>query len=270
MILARRQGGYGASVRPIPAVATVPALLDALLRDDGARPVVTWVDTGSGARVELSVATVANWVAKTGGLLQDGLDVEAGDRVRLDLGCHWLGAVWPLACWGVGAVVVLADAVPDQAPDRPSVEVVGDGRQPRTLGRPVVVGLGAFGGPAQRPVPPGALDAGREVLGHPDVLVPYETPEPDSPALLTAHGTVDQAGVLARGRERGQRLDLPGRGRLLTSAAPTSRRGLDDLLAALVTGGAVVLAAGADTLGAADLGDLVRRERIDVTRTRAA
>jgi len=254
----------------MPAAATIPALLDTLLRADGARPVVTWVDTGSGARVELSVATLTNWVAKTGGLLQDGLDVEAGDRVRLDLGPHWLGVTWSLACWAVGAVVVPADTAPTDttpADTTPVAEVVGEGRQPRTQARLVVVGLGPFGGPARQPIPPGALDAGREVLGHPDHLVPYETPRPATPALQTGDGPVDQAGVLARGRARAQRLDLPQRGRLLTSAAATSAQGLDDLLAALVTGGALVLAAGSEQLGALDLGELVRRERIDVTAT---
>ncbi|MDX6375117.1 MAG: hypothetical protein QOD98_4105, partial [Nocardioidaceae bacterium] len=36
-------------------------LRDELRRDSG-RPLLTWYDEGSGERVELSVATYANWV----------------------------------------------------------------------------------------------------------------------------------------------------------------------------------------------------------------
>ena len=43
-----------------------------------ARPLVTFYDDATGERVELSVATYANWVAKTAGLAQDELDVERG------------------------------------------------------------------------------------------------------------------------------------------------------------------------------------------------
>ena len=52
---------------------TFPRLLDAALRSDPARPLVTFYDDATGERIELSVTTYANWVAKTASLLQDEL-----------------------------------------------------------------------------------------------------------------------------------------------------------------------------------------------------
>jgi uncharacterized protein (TIGR03089 family) len=48
-------------------------LLLAELRRDRSRPLITYYDDETGERVELSVATFDNWVAKTVGLLRDGL-----------------------------------------------------------------------------------------------------------------------------------------------------------------------------------------------------
>jgi uncharacterized protein (TIGR03089 family) len=72
----------------MPRAATVPALLDALLHTDRARPLITFYDLGTGERVELSVATTDNWVAKTANLLQDSLGVQAGARITVDLPLH--------------------------------------------------------------------------------------------------------------------------------------------------------------------------------------
>ena len=43
------------------------ALLDPILTDDPAGPRITWYDDTSGARIELSALTLANWAAKTAG-----------------------------------------------------------------------------------------------------------------------------------------------------------------------------------------------------------
>src|SRR4051794_36826033 len=87
---------------------TTPAdLLDAELRRDGARPFITAYDAGGG-RVELSVATIANWVAKTAGYLEDELGIGPGDEIGVDPTLHWLTAVALLAGWAVGADVLIA------------------------------------------------------------------------------------------------------------------------------------------------------------------
>jgi hypothetical protein len=88
-------------------VVTPAALLDNELRQDGARPFITTYDAGGG-RVELSVATTANWVAKTAGWLEDELGIGPGDSIGVDPALHWLTAVVLLAGWAVGADVVIA------------------------------------------------------------------------------------------------------------------------------------------------------------------
>jgi uncharacterized protein (TIGR03089 family) len=86
------------------------ALLADALRRDGARPLITFYDDSTGERVELSVATTANWVAKTANFLIDEHDIEPGDAVGVDLPLHWQSAVVMLAAWAVGAVVALDGA----------------------------------------------------------------------------------------------------------------------------------------------------------------
>lgn len=85
---------------------TTPAqlLADQCARD-GARPFLTYYDMAAGDRVELSVATTANWVAKIANLLTDEYGVDAGDQVCVRLPLHWQAAVVVLACWSAGAQV---------------------------------------------------------------------------------------------------------------------------------------------------------------------
>lgn len=93
-------------LRATPVSMPTPAdLLADALRRDGARPLLTAYDDGSGERVELSVATTANWVAKTANFLVDELGVEPGDTVGVMLPLHWQTVVVVLACWSAGAVV---------------------------------------------------------------------------------------------------------------------------------------------------------------------
>src|SRR5581483_10873997 len=82
----RRRAGDDASLDPGAApdrrgaqhlaLVTPSELLAAEVARDGARPLFTFYDDATGARVELSVATTANWVAKTAGFLIDTYDVQ--------------------------------------------------------------------------------------------------------------------------------------------------------------------------------------------------
>ena len=86
-------------------------LLQSELRRDGSRPLLTWYDDATGERVELSVATAANWAAKTANLLADEHGLEPGDSLALDPPSHWLTAVVVLGAWTAGVTVDLrADA----------------------------------------------------------------------------------------------------------------------------------------------------------------
>jgi acyl-CoA synthetase (AMP-forming)/AMP-acid ligase II len=82
-------------------------LLTAALRQDAARPLVTWYDDATGDRVELSVATAANWAAKTANLLTD----EGVEAVRPEPAAHWLSAVVALGAW-TGGVPIGEDGDP--------------------------------------------------------------------------------------------------------------------------------------------------------------
>jgi uncharacterized protein (TIGR03089 family) len=84
-------------------VTTPPQLLAQQRAHDGSRPFLTYYDMVAGERVELSVATTANWVAKTANLLVDEYGVEPGDSICVRLPLHWLAAVVVLACWSTGA-----------------------------------------------------------------------------------------------------------------------------------------------------------------------
>ncbi|MGH3861119.1 TIGR03089 family protein [Actinokineospora sp.] len=70
------------------------------LRAASAKPLITHYDDAVGSRVELSVATVTNWAAKTANWLVEEHDVEPGTPVSVRLPAHWqtagilLGAGW--------------------------------------------------------------------------------------------------------------------------------------------------------------------------------
>lgn len=120
---------------------TAADLLRSALAADPARPLVTFYDDATGERVELSVATFANWVAKTANLLQSDLAAEPGDRLALLLPAHWQSAVWLLACSSVG---VVADVQGDPA----AADLVVSG--PDTLGGPGPAGASGSRWPCVR------------------------------------------------------------------------------------------------------------------------
>lgn len=94
----RQRAGKTDRVRPADDLARE-------LRRDGTRPFLTWYDDADGSRVELSVATTANWVAKIANWLVDDADVEPGTPVALGAAGHWLTPLCALAAWSVGATL---------------------------------------------------------------------------------------------------------------------------------------------------------------------
>jgi uncharacterized protein (TIGR03089 family) len=76
-----------------------------LLAGDSARPLVTHYDDAAGTRVELSVATLANWAAKTANWLAGEFEVEPGTKVAVRLPAHWQTAGVLLGAWWCGAWV---------------------------------------------------------------------------------------------------------------------------------------------------------------------
>lgn len=89
---------------------TTPSdLLARQLGADAARPLFTFYDDATGERVELSVATTANWVAKTANFLVDEHGIDVGDVIAIRLPLHWQTAVLLLAGWSAGARIGFDD-----------------------------------------------------------------------------------------------------------------------------------------------------------------
>ncbi|MCX4092125.1 TIGR03089 family protein [Nocardia sp. alder85J] len=83
------------------------ALLDPILARDPGGPRITYYDDSTGARIELSALTLANWAAKTANLLRDEFGLTPGARVAVLLPAHWQTAAALLGCWWAGVEVVL-------------------------------------------------------------------------------------------------------------------------------------------------------------------
>jgi uncharacterized protein (TIGR03089 family) len=216
-------------------------LLQAELARDGARPFITFYDDATGERIELSVITFNNWVAKTAGLLQDGLSVQPGDRVAVFLPAHWQGLVWAMACWAVGATVVLGDA--DHVAGKADVAVSGPETLDAATEAPEVIALSLrpLGGRFTEPLPPGVLDYATEVPGYPDHFVAYAAVDADGVAVEQTSGSPSLRTVLAEARERAQALGLRAGARTLTPADSLEAAIGDALLLPLVAGGSSVL-----------------------------
>ncbi|WP_351227769.1 TIGR03089 family protein [Streptomyces sp. NPDC002133] len=238
-------------------------LLRSALAADPARPMVTFYDDATGERVELSVATFANWVAKTANLLQDGLSAEPGDRLALLLPSHWQTAVWLLACASTG---VVADVGGDPA----AADLVVSG--PDTLdaaracsGERIALALRPLGGRFPQP-PEGFADYAVEVPGQGDRFSPYAPVDPDSPALRVDGTELTGVQLVERARADAEALGLSPGSRLLSGRPYDTWEGLSSgLYAPLASGGSVVLCRNLDQLSPEGLEKRVESERVTGT-----
>ncbi|GHH87178.1 TIGR03089 family protein [Streptomyces capitiformicae] len=236
-------------------------LLRSALAADPARPLVTFYDDATGERVELSVATFANWVAKTANLLQGELSAEPGDRVALLLPAHWQTAVWLLACSSVGVVA-------DVAGDPGAADIVVSG--PDTLeaaracsGERVALALRPLGGRFPQ-TPAGFVDYAVEVPSQGDRFVPYAPVDPEGAALIVAGREFSGAEVVERARDEAGSLGLTGPGsRLLSGLGYDTWEGVAaGLYGPLATGGSVVLCRNLGLLGEDALAKRIESERV--------
>ncbi|MEV2220584.1 TIGR03089 family protein [Nocardia vinacea] len=143
------------------------AVLDPILERDPAGPRVTYYDDATGARIELSGLTLANWAAKTANLIRDEFGLSPGARVAVLLPAHWQTAAVLLGCWWAGTEVVLG---PD--PDADLALATAE-RLDETDGVPEVAALSldAFGMPV-RDLPIGITDFATSVRVHGDQFMP--------------------------------------------------------------------------------------------------
>jgi uncharacterized protein (TIGR03089 family) len=238
-------------------------LLRSALAADPARPLVTFYDDATGERVELSVATFANWVAKTANLLQGDLAAGPGDRLALLLPAHWQSAAWLLACSSVG---VVADVGGDAA--RADVVVAGPGQFDAGLacgGERIALSLAPMG--RRFPTPPaGYADYAVEVPGQGDRFAPYAPVDPDEPALIVGDMELTGAELVERARADADRLGLGPGSRLLSGKSYDSWDGLSaGLFAPLASGGSVVLCRNLGELSEDGLAKRVESERVTGT-----
>jgi uncharacterized protein (TIGR03089 family) len=237
-------------------VKTFAGILEAERRRDAGRPLVTWYDETTGERVELSVATYANWVAKTASLLVEEHDLGRGDVLRLDLPHHWLTAVFLGGAWAAGLVVTLDGDAPDAV-------VTGPDGVDRWAGRadelPVLAcSLLPMGVRFADPLPAGVHDVGIEVWSQPDSFVAYDPPTADDPAVSSGGKTTTHRELWSAAAAGSL---LTDGGRLLLAAKPASPPELATFTEPLARRGSVVLVVGPD-IGADRLDGLAQAERV--------
>ncbi|GGK46530.1 TIGR03089 family protein [Nocardia camponoti] len=227
------------------------ALIDPILDRDPAGPRVTWYDDATGARIELSGLTLANWAAKTANLIRDEFALTPGARVAVLLPAHWQTAAVLLGAWWAGTEVVLqpdpdaelAFVTPDRLDDVDGVAEVA------------VLSLDAMGTPV-RDVPPGVTDFASAVRVHGDQFRPGGVG-----AALDGIGVAD---VLAAARKSASTQGISAGDRVMSSGEWGS---VDELVGGLISvlavGGSLVQVANPDP-AAADR--RVEAERVTVRR----
>ncbi|MFJ2742554.1 TIGR03089 family protein [Streptomyces sp. NPDC087440] len=238
-------------------------LLRSALATDPGRPLVTFYDDATGERVELSVATFANWVAKTANLLQGDLSAGPGDRLALLLPAHWQTAVWLLACASVGVEV-------DVAGDPAGADVVVSG--PDALeaaracrGERVALALRPLGGRFPS-APEGFADYAVEVPSQGDRFAPFVPVDADEVALSVGGTSTSAAEVVERARADARALGLGPGSRVLSGLSYDTWEGLSSgLYAPLASGASVVLCRNLGELSAEGLAKRVESERVTHT-----
>jgi uncharacterized protein (TIGR03089 family) len=213
-------------------MSTFSEVLAAQLRRDPGRPLVTFYDHATDERVELSVTTYANWVAKASGLLTDVADLERGMSLRIDLPPHWLSTVFLGAAWTVGLRVTTSDD-----PDAVVCGPEGLARwAPRASAVPVLAcSLRPLGVRFAEPLPAGVLDVGVEIWSQPDGFTAWDPTTYDD--LATDDLTQGQVHDLTAAGG----CVLTDGGRLLSVADPASPPGMATFTEPLVRGGSLVL-----------------------------
>jgi uncharacterized protein (TIGR03089 family) len=225
--------------------ATPAELLAAALRNAPAAPLVTYYDDTTGERVELSAATLGNWVAKTANLLQDEFDVGPGSTVAVSLPVHWQTAAVLLAVWSCGATVLDTAAEDEGRLAEADVVIAAQDRLgaleeldlPELLGlslHPLGMGMVGYAGTAR--------DFALEVRAHGDHFFPHSPPDPAEPGLRLGELTLTLGGLEETARELADRLGLREGDRVLVGDRTALEAGpVAWLLAPLAVGGSLVL-----------------------------
>ncbi len=163
-----------------PAPSTIVAAFAAMTSADATRPLITYYDDGTGERLDLSGATLGNWVAKTANLLVDGHGLGTGDVATVRLPPHWLSAAVLLGCWSAGLAVGSGTAD------------VGftTAHEPVDAADVYALSLAPLGAPFRPGPPPATLDYVMEVRQYGDHFTPRILPTDRALADGTTHGSL--------------------------------------------------------------------------------
>jgi uncharacterized protein (TIGR03089 family) len=231
-----------------PHEALPAGLLDAALRRSAAAPLLTSYDDAADERVELSAATLANWVAKTANLLQDECDVGPGSTVALALPVHWQTAALLLGAWSCGAAVLDTALEDDARPTDADVVLAAQERLPALQEaqgeataelwglslHPLGLGMAGYTGPAR--------DFAVEVRTHGDVFFPHQQPDPAAPGLVLGEAALTLGSLATAAAELAGRLGLVEGDRVLVDERTAAEAGpVAWLLAPLAAGASLVL-----------------------------
>jgi uncharacterized protein (TIGR03089 family) len=209
-------------------VSVTEILFRPLLRRP-ARPLITHYDDALGSRVELSVASLANWAAKTANWLRDEHDVEPGAPLAVTLPAHWQTAGVLLGAWWCGAWVT-------DEPKGAEVAFVPPGTDVDGAGTVAVVALDPLGRGLPEP-PVDGVDYLNEIRVHGDTFDPWQPVPGDTPALMES--TVDD--LVAAARDRATTLGITDADRVMSTLDWTFPDGvLSGLLAVLAAGASLV------------------------------
>ncbi|UGT38572.1 TIGR03089 family protein [Nocardia yamanashiensis] len=227
------------------------AVLEPILARDAAGPRITFYDDATGARIELSALTLANWAAKTANMIRDEFGLSAGARVAVLLPAHWQTAAVLLGCWWAGAEVVL-HADPDAelalvTADR--IDEAGD------IPEIAALSLDPMGMPV-KDLPVGITDYATSVRVHGDQFRPG--------GVGCALDGMSVSAVLAEARKSAARQGFTAEDRVLsTTPWETPTELIDGLLAVFAAGASLVQVAHPDP---AALARRVAGERVTAQR----
>ena len=214
-----------------------------LVATEGTRPFVTYYDEDTGERSELSVRSLANWVAKTHHLLTDELGLGVGNVALIDLPAHWISVPVLLGSLSAGLELTGPDDAGDADADADAAFVTehasGGGALDVFAVATTAAAAGFRGGE-----PEGTVDYVVAVRPQADAWAGVAMPAgPDDPCLPGLTRRAAGATALARAAELGLE---PG-GRLLTTRdwdGPADW--IDAVLAPLAVGGSLVIVRNAD------------------------
>ncbi|MFI6868717.1 TIGR03089 family protein [Nocardia sp. NPDC050406] len=204
------------------------AVLDPILGRDPAGPRVTYYDDATGARIELSALTLANWAAKTANMIRDEFGLTPGARVAVLLPAHWQTAAVLLGCWWAGVEVVLR-ADPDAELALVTAERLDEADG---IAEVAALSLDPMGMPV-KDLPVGVTDYATSVRVHGDQFRPG--------GVGAALDGMTVSAVLAEARKSAARQGFTAEDRVLSSTPwETPTELIDGFVAVLAVGASLV------------------------------